>query len=62
MTQKELIYKLKKELGSYFDNATDESILKLTEGTFLRARTELGISIDEFIKSIITTIKKSKDK
>ena len=54
MDRKELVYKLKKELGSYFDAATDESILRLTKGTFLRARIELGILIEEFIKSIIT--------
>ena len=53
MDQKELAYKLKKELGSYFDDATDESILRLTEGTFLRARIELGIEMNQFWRAVI---------
>ena len=53
MDQKELAYKLKKALGSYFDDATDESILRLTEGTFLRARIELGIEMNQFWRAVI---------
>ena len=53
MDRKELVHKLKKELGSYFDNATDESILILTEGTFLRARIELGIEMNQFWRAVI---------
>jgi len=58
MDQKELIYKLKKALGGgIFDTATDESILRLTKGTFLRAKIELGITMEQFLKSIISTVK-----
>jgi len=57
MDQKELAYKLKKALGSGFDASTNESILRLTKGTFLRAKIELGITMEQFLKSIISTLK-----
>ena len=38
MTQKEVFADIRKELGDYFQDISDESLDRLTQGTFLRLK------------------------
>lgn len=57
MSQKEVFDNLRKALGTGFSEATDESIDRLTQGTFLRVHYQFTNLIRECLRSLPKFIK-----
>ena len=53
MTNSQLISQLRQALCFTEEQASDEEILHMTEGTLLRARCELGIAVSEMRAAIL---------
>jgi len=61
MTNNQLVSRLRQELYLIEEQASDEEILRMTEGTFLRARCEVGIAIDELWTEFLRQFERSFD-
>jgi hypothetical protein len=60
-SDKRIANALREELNLTEQQASDEAILEGSEGTFMRARIELGIALADFIAAIMMTVLRTKE-
>jgi hypothetical protein len=53
-----LVEALRKDLCLSADQATDDEVLRLTEGSFTRARLELGLAAKDFTEDLSRSVER----